>query len=526
MKYYRMQQILLDPHPYAPAVLDRIFADLSGVGCNSILLEYHATFPYQGILSSAVRSNAYTREEINAIVCSAAAYGIEIIPKGFSFTHAKQLVKLEKFQYLADGESLNLALNENIELMLESSRELLLAHPGCRLIHLGGDEMFGFGRTPESCTALMKEGFSSMYVDFVNAIAAGLKSEGVRIAIWSDTLIRYPQALEKLDKSIVMFYWDYWAMGEESAFLSIGGGCPDIFVLDRSGLPRDLNKMFRNPVIRNAGELPLNHFERYHNYWRWSPGQKRARSFPYVEFLREFGLDVVSCFLPYTEKGSILSNYAEKLPHTAVAIRRNYEYDGIGFLCCLWQPYWPDWRAVWPAIATAFICGISQGKVQKYSELFNQAATILGDNWTAEALLSYFNIGNNFEFNDLVDIYWRESSPAERLRYIQRSGWREEELERLSDARTRSEDFLHLFPCAGNGFIRFIVSDLLIRAKAEERLLSQLSCHTIYDEFEYQGRLYREFCADFFHSGENLSLWLERYEPWLKHLSTITMTSA
>lgn len=82
MKYYRMQQILLDPHPYAPAVLDRIFADLSGVGCNSILLEYHATFPYQGILSSAVRSNAYTREEINAIVCSAAAYGIEIIPKG------------------------------------------------------------------------------------------------------------------------------------------------------------------------------------------------------------------------------------------------------------------------------------------------------------------------------------------------------------------------------------------------------------------------------------------------------------
>ena len=60
MKYYRMQQILLDPHPYAPAVLDRIFADLSGVGCNSILLEYHATFPYQGILSSAVRSNAYT----------------------------------------------------------------------------------------------------------------------------------------------------------------------------------------------------------------------------------------------------------------------------------------------------------------------------------------------------------------------------------------------------------------------------------------------------------------------------------
>ena len=60
MKYYRMQQILLDPHPYAPAVLDRIFADLSGVGCNSILLEYHATFPYQSILSSAVRSNAYT----------------------------------------------------------------------------------------------------------------------------------------------------------------------------------------------------------------------------------------------------------------------------------------------------------------------------------------------------------------------------------------------------------------------------------------------------------------------------------
>ena len=88
----------------------------------------------------------------------------------------------------------------------------------------------------------------------------------------------------------------------------------------------------------------------------------------------------------------------------------------------------------------------------------------MGDNWTAEALLSYFNIGNNFEFNDLVDIYWQESSPAERLRYIQRSGWREEELERLSDARTRSEDFLHLFPCAGNGFIRFIVSDLLIRA--------------------------------------------------------------
>lgn len=115
---------------------------------------------------------------------------------------------------------------------------------------------------------------------------------------------------------------------------------------------------------------------------------------------------MVSCFCLIRKKVP-LSNYAEKLPHTAVAIRRNYEYDGIGFLCCLWQPYWPDWRAVWPAIATAFICGISQGKVQKYSELFNQAATILGDNWTAEALLSYFNIGNNFEFNDLVDIYWR-----------------------------------------------------------------------------------------------------------------------
>ena len=517
MNYYRMQHILLDPHPFTPAALDRIFSDLSGMGCDSVLLEYHGTFPYQGVLGEAVRANAYTREEIGSIVASAAGHGIEIIPKGFSFTHAAQLLKLEKFRHLADGEALNLALQENVELMLDGARELLRAHPGCRLIHLGGDEMFGFGRTPESCTVLEREGFSSMYVNFVNAVAAGLKPDGVRIAIWSDTLIRYPQALDQLDKSIVMFYWDYWATGEESAFLSIGGGCPDLFVLDRSGLPRDLKKLLRNPVVRDAGELPLSHFERYRRCWRWNPGEKRARSFPYVEFLRECGLDVVSCFLPYPEKSSFLGNYAEKLPHVATAIRRNREYGGAGFLCCMWQPFWPDFRAVRPAIAAAF-CYTGESPLSS-AELFRQTAAILKDGWTPEGMEAYFSIGNDFEFNDLLDLYWQAASPAEKIDYIRRSGWLEEELERLTDACGRAEAFLRSYPENGEEFIRFIVRDLQVRAVAEECLLSRRSCRAIRREFERQEELYSGLCAGFFQPGEISVLRKERYQPWLEFLS-------
>ena len=152
----------------------------------------------------------HSLEDVAAVDAACAELGLDVIPTSHSFTHSSDLLRLPEFKPLDGlGGSLELAGDGTLAAMLRIAGELKAAHPRCRTVHLGGDEIFRYATGPAGNGYVVRHGRSALYVDFVNRLAAGLRDLGLRLAIWSDMLIRYPERVRDLDRSVLVFYWDY-----------------------------------------------------------------------------------------------------------------------------------------------------------------------------------------------------------------------------------------------------------------------------------------------------------------------------
>ena len=461
----KLQHLSLSPATWSVERLKKFFEFFARYGGTGILLDYKTAFPYTGTLKNLRAGNAYTEQEIGELCAHAEKLGLEIIPKGISFSHAEAILKCPEFADLADGKALNLAREESVELLLESSRQLIQLHPGCRMVHLGGDEIFQFTLAPESYAFASVHGKSALYVDFLNRFAERAGKWNLSFGIWSDMLIRYPEAIDSLNRNYTIFYWDYWGFGERCPFLSIGGGCSDILLLDRKALPRDLGKILRNSNVRNAEEIPYGLLERYQPYWELPSDRRSVRSFPYIRYFRDHGFRVISSCLTYPEKGSVLSNFAEKLDHVRSFARRSLEDGAEGMLSCYWSPFWPDLELMEPAIR--IYLELCEQPDRSDRQLLDSCVP---DGWTRNAFELYLRTANDFEFNDFLSIEWTRADYRKQIDWLRRAGLAGEELQRCRDTIRIGKAFLTEHP--ENDLFHATVEELLFRAELEENALA------------------------------------------------------
>lgn len=461
----KIQQLLLYPHPLKLDYLDSLMKRFRHAGYDAVMIEYCHSFPYRKAAGYAVAGNAYSLPEIAEIDRMARENHLEVLPKGISFSHLGRLRSCGKYTHLIDGDGLDLTSHEAVSLLSESVLELADAHPQSRIIHIGGDEIFHFGKNAAAGALIQKKGISWWYVNYLNRVFAEvrMKRPELRLAVWSDMLIKYPESISALDPAMVIFYWDYWGFGEDDCpILSTGGGCPDLFVLDRDRLPRDLAKILRCRSVRDGAELVSEHTEIFGEVRRLRlDGQSaKARSFPYLEWFRKFNFDVVSCALPYPEKSSIMGNYAEKIDHLRSFSRRSKEYGALAMMSCLWQPWWPLFEAVMPALMSAPV--LFEDSELEDLAFYSRAALRLGDGWTPEMLKQCFMFANAFELNDLLTVNWERKTP--------KTYWRIEENCKEEYARAKQVAEAPQVNCPGEA-LRFFIDDVRLRAEMQLALL-------------------------------------------------------
>ena len=102
----KLQHLSLSPATWSVERLKKFFEFFARYGGTGILLDYKTAFPYTGTLKNLRAANAYTEQEIGELCAHAEKLGLEIIPKGISFSHAEAILKCPEFADLADGKAL------------------------------------------------------------------------------------------------------------------------------------------------------------------------------------------------------------------------------------------------------------------------------------------------------------------------------------------------------------------------------------------------------------------------------------
>lgn len=463
---------------------------------------------------------AHTREDVAAVDALCGELGLEVIPTSHSFTHSESLLRLPAFKHLDGGSgSLELTGDATLAAMVLVARELQAAHPRARTVHMGGDEIFRYATSAASNGAVVRDGRSALYVGFVNRLAAALRGLGLRLAIWSDMLIRYPERAADLDRALLLFYWDYWSEGERSPFVTVGGGLSDLFVLDRGALRGDLRMLLFSHLAREGREIPLGHWRDFARLWQVDAAGTSARSFIYAEWFRELGLEFVASMLTIPEKGSFLPPVAEKIPHLRGFLARARANGGVGWMPCCWGEYWPPVALFAPGFQLAQALAAEPDADE--AALYAATAARLGSPWTAAAVRGWCTAGAHCQFADLLDNNWGRTPVKERLGWLERSGLLDEDCARAEVAAGRCEALaagaMAHFPAAGAE--RWAVEDMAWRCRV------QLACRArqgLAGLTEEGGRLRARALALFaawWPEAEAAQRVAQRYQPWLEALA-------
>jgi hypothetical protein len=520
----RMAHIDLWSHVLRVDYLETLFGRLAAAGYNAVLLAYRDKFPYTTHPELAA-ADAYTPADIAQIDAAARRHGLQLVPLGHQFSHAAGIYKQPRFAHLVgDGGGLDLLNPESVEVVASAARDILAAHPGVSLVHFGGDEMGGVGTRPAIGRFVRAHGISEYFVRFVNQLVTALRTDGVRVGIWSDMLIRYPEALAQLDTGTVIFYWDYWSYGERTPFVSIGGGLPDMFILDRGALTGDLRKLFLAPWPKPASDLPWGHVKQFASYWQMDDAATSVRSFPYVQWFRDHGLDVVGALTTYPEKSSFLPDFLGKFDHVRGFARRLHEHGGMGFLACLWAMHFPLPETVWPSWLAATL--LMDDPERTDAEVCALAAARLGGHWTPATVEAYLGAGSDFEAADLMAPNWSiKLTLAERLEWLLAAGGLEDDMDLCRNSRMKAETLLQgpWKDIPASLYERFVLEDMVWRARLQTAWYDGDA--DVVPALRDEGRALERRCRVFLesmylaaHAAGQLST---RYAPWFALLDDI-----
>ncbi|PAW77894.1 MAG: hypothetical protein B9S32_09860 [Verrucomicrobia bacterium Tous-C9LFEB] len=481
----RSVQIELRFLPLQPDYIRQTFERLGQLGYNTVYLQYEDTFPFRR--HRTLRGSfTYSRAQVRQINQWAKDNGLQIIPLTYSFSHSDQLLQRPQYADLAESDakaSLCLTHPRSIDLMAELAEDVLELHPESKFIHIGGDEIQQLIACPRCTTAMCQHGRSGVLVNFLNKVARRFRQLGVRPAIWSDMLIRYPQAIDNLSRDLLIFYWDYWSHGERQPFLTIGGGFSDMFILDKKAITGDLAVMTHFPLTRPLEELPQGLATVYRDYWKLDRKQTSAKSFPYLQFFTDHRFDVIGSALPYVELGSILPNVQEKWSHLTHAVKRIHETGAAGGTLCHWAPFWPPLETLWLGI-TAFSEGLQHNhRAMAPEKILPRYTTLTLGQDAPDFANAVWNASRRFELGDIFNPTWQIVPPEKKIQWHRDAGMVAREHATVNKLSARLPGHQKCFrkyavKQAHARLFEVLSQEMKLKLKYEKRLLKELPIQT------------------------------------------------
>tara|TARA_R100000027_G_scaffold67707_2_gene68050 strand:- start:4854 stop:6110 length:1257 start_codon:yes stop_codon:yes gene_type:complete len=180
---------------------------------NMLVVEWEDMFPWT--FDTALRHPAhYTPEQVRLLADRCAELGIEVIPLIQCLGHLEFILQHEAYQHLAEcpefADTLNPMLEESVELVLHMVNDVLALMPNVQHFHLGGDEAWSFGSSPESQGYIAEHGKPSLYLKHVQPILNSLRSREVRPLLWHDMMMDWPvSALRDIGEDADLVVWGY-----------------------------------------------------------------------------------------------------------------------------------------------------------------------------------------------------------------------------------------------------------------------------------------------------------------------------
>lgn len=190
-------------------------------GATGLLLEWEDMLPFSGQLACISAADAYSRAEVIALVREATRLGLEVIPLVQTMGHMEFVLKHPQFESLREepGNYMDLCplAAGAADLVVELVRQVVALHSeeGCaplRYVHLGADEVFGFGSCAQCVNAIAREGGERLFTNHVLSSGVAVCTEaGITPLIWHDMLANYSaEQLEPFRRAgVEVVVWSY-----------------------------------------------------------------------------------------------------------------------------------------------------------------------------------------------------------------------------------------------------------------------------------------------------------------------------
>lgn len=195
------------------AAVEMILKGMKEAQLNTLLFEYETFFPWSGREKQICASNAFTVEEIGKINRCARENGVEIIPLVQVLGHVYHILIHEDYRNCAESSEAPQQLcplaDESFELAKKLIDDTLALHPGCRYIHLGGDECGQLGVCPRCAEFVKKYGKGRLYSSYMTRVTQYALDKGVIPILWHDIAHAYPESLADFDERVIFQFWNY-----------------------------------------------------------------------------------------------------------------------------------------------------------------------------------------------------------------------------------------------------------------------------------------------------------------------------
>ncbi len=183
----------LPPTAARLAALPRLIA---AAGYTAILVEWEDQFPWA---DARYRSEtAYTPAEVADFHRAASAAGLEVIPLVQCLGHLETFLRPPGNAALRELEErvdvLNPLAPGAADLITGLVDEVLAATPGCRHLHLGGDEAWSFAANPATAAYAERHGRAALYLHHARPLCTRLAERGVRPLLWHDMMADWDDA--------------------------------------------------------------------------------------------------------------------------------------------------------------------------------------------------------------------------------------------------------------------------------------------------------------------------------------------
>lgn len=192
---HRVVHLDLKGAPPKMAYYKKLFPFLRSVGATGVLIEYEDMFPYKGNLKILARTDAYTENEVNAIVQLAEEFKLMVIPLIQTFGHLEFMLKHKQFKHLRAINSSKRALcpcqNSSLPILLDMAKQVIALHPNIKYLHVGGDEIYDLMK----CSKCKKLPYKShdMYLLHMVPLLSEIKATWpeLNVLMWDDMLRKW-----------------------------------------------------------------------------------------------------------------------------------------------------------------------------------------------------------------------------------------------------------------------------------------------------------------------------------------------